>query len=212
MCRSRTRLEVADGEPRRLAEAAEDGRRRLQGEAVVEPDRDGLTFEQRVAYDCFPGEPRMIEKGAHAQRQQFMLVRQVVGGCGEQEVQAHVERAGVAHDLGLALLVRDLFFQVPVLVGANLERGPQVVEVEHEAGRVLLQELRGRRREVRFRLALCRRELGPEHSEQALADVADDLVLGHERQSGALLGEGSPEGLAQLRGLAHFEEIRAGVK
>ena len=122
----------------------------------------------------------MIEERLHPHGEDLVLVRQIVGRGGHQVAQPHLQRARVADDVGLALLVGDLFLEVPVLVGAHVDGRADVVEVQHQAGSVLAEEVRGRRGEICLRLAPLRRKLGAKHAEEGLADVADHLMLGHE--------------------------------
>src|SRR2546425_1620517 len=171
---------VADGDPRALAEPAEYRRGSFQREGGIVLDRQRVVLEERIAGELFAVELRAIEEGLHAEREDLVLVGEIVCGGGDQVMEPHLQRTGVPDHLGLALLVGDLLLEVPVLVGAHVDGRADVVEVQDQARRVLAQELRGRRGQERLRLALLRRHLGAEHAEERLADVADDLVSGHQ--------------------------------
>src|SRR6266404_5824319 len=147
----------------------------------------------------------MIVYRFHAESEDLVLVAHVLGGSGDQVAQAHLQRPRVADDVGLALVVGHLFFELPVLVGAHVDGGAQVVEVEHQAGSVPAEEVGGGRGEKRLGLALVCGELGAKHAEKGLSDVANDLVLGHGRHT-ATLGGDSPEVSAEVRGLRLFWE------
>ena len=124
-----------------------------------------------------------------------MLIGEVFGARGEEVLELHLERTAVADDVRLAVLVDDLFLELPLLAAVDADERAEVVEVEHRARLVLAEELDGRSGEVGLRLGLLRRQFAPHGGQHALADVANDVVaLLH--QDGALPSweDASPEG------------------
>src|SRR6266404_3833434 len=196
---------VADRQPRALAEAREHAARRLQREVGVGMELERVLPEEGISQELIVVQLRMIEEGLHADGKDLVLVAHVLGGGGDQVAQAHLQRPRVADDMRLALVVGHLFFELPVLVGAHVDGGAQVVQVEHQAGSVPAEEVGGGRGEMRLGLALVCGELGAKHAEKGLSDVANDLVLGHGRHT-ATLGGDSPEVSAEVRGLRLFWE------
>src|SRR6266478_4449693 len=177
---------ISDGQPSALAEPREDAARRLQREIGVGMELQRVLPEEGITQQLIALDLRVIEEGLHAEGEDLVLVAQVLGRGGDQVTEPHLQRSRVADDVRLALLVSHLFFELPVLVGAHVDGRAQVIEIEHQAGSVPAEEVRGRRGEMRLGLALLRRELGAEDAQKALPDVANDLVLGHGRQTATL--------------------------
>src|SRR5215470_9711891 len=203
---------VTDRELWPQAQAAQDGVRDRERELVVVMDRERVALAEAVAGELLAHELGTVEEPLHPQGEQLVLVAQIVGGRGEQILQAQLEGAAVLHDLGLSALVDDLLLQLPLLFVAHPDGGAEVVEEEDQAGLVLADELGGGRGQVCLALRAGRGELRAKHAEEAVADVANDLVLRHEDVPLPCQEKVLPKDDADSRGRDHFEETGGEVK
>ena len=106
----------------------------------------------------------------------------------EHVAEVEIERALVDDDVGLAVVIDDFFFALPVLALERVLAAAQIVEVEHQRRRALAQKVRGRRGQMGLCLGPLSSQLRAQNAEEGLADVANDLVLSHRRTLLNLLG------------------------
>src|SRR5207302_9421458 len=131
---------VADGQARTRAVAAENGGAGDEGELGIGLDGERVGLDETLSGELLAGQFRVVEERLHPQREHFVLVGQVLGAGGEQVPHLEIQRPGVAHDVGFAVLVDDLLLELPLLGGPDPDERAEIVEVEHGAGLVLAQE------------------------------------------------------------------------
>src|SRR5882672_4669480 len=102
---------VAHRHARALPQAGEHAAGGLQRELGVVLERQRVLPEEGIPQELLALELGVVEERLHSEREDLVLVGEVLRGGGEQVVQADLERPRVAHHVRLALLVRHFLLE-----------------------------------------------------------------------------------------------------